>query len=97
MGLPIASEMLDTISPQYLAEFIAPMATSARTTESQLHRELASGLSIPVGYKNGTSGSVGVMIEINLDEGNQKVPPQVGMNFSLESVSPMHALARKQL
>ncbi|CAI7617248.1 unnamed protein product [Penicillium glandicola] len=63
MGVPIASEMLDTISPQYLAEFISLGAIGARTTESQLHRELASGLSFPIGYKNGTSGSVGVAID----------------------------------
>ncbi|KAJ5822456.1 phospho-2-dehydro-3-deoxyheptonate aldolase [Penicillium robsamsonii] len=63
LGVPIASEMLDTISPQYLAEFISLGAIGARTTESQLHRELASGLSFPIGYKNGTSGSVGVAID----------------------------------
>ncbi|CAG8285638.1 unnamed protein product [Penicillium salamii] len=63
MGLPIASEMLDTISPQYLADFISFGAIGARTTESQLHRELASGLSFPIGYKNGTSGNVNVAID----------------------------------
>ncbi|EAW06586.1 3-deoxy-7-phosphoheptulonate synthase [Aspergillus clavatus NRRL 1] len=63
MGVPIASEMLDTISPQYLADFISLGAIGARTTESQLHRELASGLSFPIGYKNGTSGSIGVAID----------------------------------
>ncbi|EJT82096.1 3-deoxy-7-phosphoheptulonate synthase [Gaeumannomyces tritici R3-111a-1] len=62
-GLPIASEMLDTISPQFLADFIAVGAIGARTTESQLHRELASGLSFPVGFKNGTDGSLGVAID----------------------------------
>lgn len=60
MGLPIASEMLDTISPQYLADCISLGAIGARTTESQVHRELASGLSFPVGFKNGTDGGVGV-------------------------------------
>jgi 3-deoxy-7-phosphoheptulonate synthase len=59
-GMPIASEMLDTISPQFLADLISLGAIGARTTESQLHRELASGLSFPVGFKNGTDGSVGV-------------------------------------
>jgi len=62
-GLPIASEMLDTISPQFLADFISVGAIGARTTESQLHRELASGLSFPVGFKNGTDGSLGVAID----------------------------------
>ncbi|KAM0556960.1 hypothetical protein ACHAPJ_005639 [Fusarium lateritium] len=62
-GLPIATEMLDTISPQFLADCISVGAIGARTTESQLHRELASGLSFPVGFKNGTDGSLGVAID----------------------------------
>ncbi|KAH6617730.1 hypothetical protein B0J18DRAFT_468083 [Chaetomium sp. MPI-SDFR-AT-0129] len=62
-GMPIATEMLDTISPQFLADFISVGAIGARTTESQLHRELASGLSFPVGFKNGTDGSLGVAID----------------------------------
>lgn len=63
MGMPIASEMLDTISPQFLADLISVGAIGARTTESQLHRELASGLSFPIGFKNGTDGSLGVAID----------------------------------
>ncbi|KAL4897157.1 phospho-2-dehydro-3-deoxyheptonate aldolase [Aspergillus ambiguus] len=63
LGLPIASEMLDTICPQFLADFISLGAIGARTVESQLHRELASGLSFPVGYKNSTDGSLGVAID----------------------------------
>lgn len=63
MGMPIASEMLDTISPQFLADLISLGAIGARTTESQLHRELASGLSFPMGFKNGTDGSLGVAID----------------------------------
>lgn len=63
MGLPIASEMLDTISPQFLADLISLGAIGARTTESQLHRELASGLSFPIGYKNGTDGNLTVAID----------------------------------
>lgn len=63
LGMPIASEMLDTISPQFLADLISLGAIGARTTESQLHRELASGLSFPVGFKNGTDGSLGVAID----------------------------------
>ena len=62
-GMPIASEMLDTISPQFLSDLISLGAIGARTTESQLHRELASGLSFPVGFKNGTDGSLGVAID----------------------------------
>jgi len=61
--MPIASEMLDTISPQFLADCISVGAIGARTTESQLHRELASGLSFPVGFKNGTDGSLGPAID----------------------------------
>jgi 3-deoxy-7-phosphoheptulonate synthase len=57
LGVPAGTEFLDTISPQYIADLIAWGAIGARTTESQIHRELASGLSMPVGFKNGTSGS----------------------------------------
>lgn len=63
LGVPIASEMLDTVSPQYLADFLSLGAIGARTTESQLHRELSSGLSFPIGFKNGTDGNVGVAID----------------------------------
>lgn len=63
LGMPIASEMLDTISPQFLNDLISLGAIGARTTESQLHRELASGLSFPVGFKNGTDGSLTVAID----------------------------------
>ncbi|EMF11415.1 phospho-2-dehydro-3-deoxyheptonate aldolase [Sphaerulina musiva SO2202] len=62
-GMPIASEMLDTISPQFLADLISLGAIGARTTESQLHRELASGLSFPMGFKNGTDGSLTVAVD----------------------------------
>lgn len=58
MGLPMATEALDPISPQYLSELFAWSAIGARTTESQTHREMASGLSMPVGFKNGTDGSL---------------------------------------
>lgn len=63
LGMPLASEMLDTISPQFLADLLSVGAIGARTTESQLHRELASGLSFPVGFKNGTDGTLGVAID----------------------------------
>lgn len=62
-GMPIASEMLDTISPQFLADCISVGAVGARTTESQLHRELASGLSFPIGFKTGTDGNPAVAID----------------------------------
>ncbi|MGE4318479.1 MAG: 3-deoxy-7-phosphoheptulonate synthase [Deferribacterales bacterium] len=58
LSMPIACEMLDPISPQYLADMISWGAIGARTTESQTHRELASGLSFPVGFKNGTDGGL---------------------------------------
>jgi len=60
LGLPLATEALDPISPQYLADLISWSAIGARTTESQTHREMASGLSSPVGFKNGTDGSMKV-------------------------------------
>ncbi|CUS13216.1 unnamed protein product [Tuber aestivum] len=63
LGMPLASEMLDTISPQFLADMLSVGAIGARTTESQLHRELASGLSFPVGFKNGTDGSLDIAID----------------------------------
>ena len=63
LGLPAATEALDPISPQYLQDLIAWSAIGARTTESQTHREMSSGLSSPVGFKNGTDG--GLMIAIN--------------------------------
>ncbi|CAL9736898.1 phospho-2-dehydro-3-deoxyheptonate aldolase, tyrosine-inhibited [Monosporozyma servazzii] len=63
LGLPIGSEMLDTISPQYLSDLLSFGAIGARTTESQLHRELASGLSFPIGFKNGTDGTLNVAID----------------------------------
>ncbi|CAK4075328.1 3-deoxy-7-phosphoheptulonate synthase AroG [Vibrio sp. MarTm2] len=58
MGLPTASEFLDMITPQYVADLISWGAIGARTTESQVHRELASGISCPVGFKNGTDGNI---------------------------------------
>jgi 3-deoxy-7-phosphoheptulonate synthase len=63
MGVPAGTEFLDTISPQYFADLIAWGAIGARTTESQIHRELASGLSMPVGFKNGTGGSIQIALD----------------------------------
>jgi 3-deoxy-7-phosphoheptulonate synthase len=63
MGLPAGTEYLDVISPQYVADLIGWGAIGARTTESQVHRELASGLSCPVGFKNGTGGNVQIAVD----------------------------------
>ena len=63
LGLPCATEFLDTITPQYTADLIAWGAIGARTTESQVHRELASGLSCPVGFKNGTDGNIRIAVD----------------------------------
>ena len=62
LGLPCATETLDPITPQYLADLISWSAIGARTTESQTHREMASGLSMPVGFKNGTDGGLNVAL-----------------------------------
>ena len=63
VGLPTATEYLDLISPQYIADLISWGAIGARTTESQSHRELASGLSCPVGFKNGTGGNIQIAVD----------------------------------
>ena len=63
LGLPTATEFLDMITPQYVADLISWGAIGARTTESQVHRELASGLSCPVGFKNGTDGNVRIAVD----------------------------------
>src|SRR4029077_2028630 len=63
MGVPTATEFLDPIIPQYTADLITWAAIGARTTESQTHREMASGLSMPVGFKNGTDGSLQIALD----------------------------------
>jgi 3-deoxy-7-phosphoheptulonate synthase len=63
LGVPAGTEFLDTISPQFYADLISWGAIGARTTESQVHRELASGLSMPVGFKNGTGGSIQIALD----------------------------------
>jgi len=63
LGLPVATEMLDPITPQYMADLLSWGAIGARTTESQVHREMASGLSFPVGFKNGTDGSLQIALD----------------------------------
>lgn len=63
LGLPAGSEFLDTITPQFIADLVSWGAIGARTTESQVHRELASGLSMPLGFKNGTDGNTHIAID----------------------------------
>ncbi len=63
LGMPAGSEFLDVISPQYIGDLISWGAIGARTTESQVHRELASGLSAPIGFKNGTDGNIKIAID----------------------------------
>ena len=63
MGLPTATEFLDPVVPQYIADLVSWAAIGARTTESQTHRHMASGLSMPVGFKNGTDGSLQIAID----------------------------------
>ncbi|HBD38792.1 MAG TPA: 3-deoxy-7-phosphoheptulonate synthase, partial [Cupriavidus sp.] len=63
LGLPAAGEFLDVISPQYIGDLICWGAIGARTTESQVHRELASGVSAPIGFKNGTDGNIKIAID----------------------------------
>jgi len=63
IGMPVGCEFLDMITPQYIADLVAWGAIGARTTESQVHRELASGLSCPVGFKNGTDGNIKIAVD----------------------------------
>ena len=77
MGLPTASECLDTQIPQYIADLTSWVAIGARTTESQVHRELASGLSMPVGFKNGTDGSTQTAVDAVLSARSPHLFPSV--------------------
>ncbi len=70
MGLPVATEMLDPITPQYFSDLISFAGIGARTTESQTHRALASGLSMPVGFKNGTDGGLQIAIDALVSAGS---------------------------
>jgi 3-deoxy-7-phosphoheptulonate synthase len=70
-GVPAGSEFLDVISPQYIGDLVSWGAIGARTTESQVHRELASGLSAPIGFKNGTDGNVRIAVDAILAAGKQ--------------------------
>ena len=78
MGLPAATELLDPVVPQYIADLISWTAIGARTTESQTHREMASGLSMPIGFKNGTDGSA--ITAINAMEAAAKTHHFLGIN-----------------
>ncbi|MEO8617495.1 MAG: 3-deoxy-7-phosphoheptulonate synthase [Luteolibacter sp.] len=89
MGVPAGTEFLDTISPQYIADLIAWGAIGARTTESQIHRELASGLSMPVGFKNGTGGS----IQIALDAIQSSSRPHHFLSVTKQGVSAIVSTA----
>jgi 3-deoxy-7-phosphoheptulonate synthase len=80
MLLPVACEMLDTITPEYLADFISWGAIGARTTESQTHREMASGLSFPIGFKNGTDGN----LQIAIDAMNASLHPHSFLGINRE-------------
>ncbi|MEB3241373.1 MAG: 3-deoxy-7-phosphoheptulonate synthase [Synechococcus sp.] len=77
-GLPAATELLDPIVPQYIADLVSWTAIGARTTESQTHREMASGLSMPIGFKNGTDG--GVTVAINAMEAAARPHHFLGIN-----------------
>jgi 3-deoxy-7-phosphoheptulonate synthase len=90
MGIPTGCEFLDVFNPQYYADLVSWGAIGARTTESQLHRELASGLSMPIGFKNGTSGNIDIAIDAIIcsnhphvfmginDEGNSSIVKTTG-------------------
>jgi 3-deoxy-7-phosphoheptulonate synthase len=78
LGLPAATEMLDPITPQYIADLISWSAIGARTTESQTHREMASGLSMPVGFKNTTDGNL--QIAVNAIESARRPHAFLGIN-----------------
>ena len=78
MGMPAATELLDPVVPQYIADLISGTAIGARTTESQTHREMASGLSMPIGYKNSTDGSA--TIAINAMQAASKPHHFLGIN-----------------
>ena len=73
MGLPTATEWLDPITPQYLADVVSWGAIGARTVESQTHRQLASGLSMPIGFKNGTGGTIQIAVDALLAARTQHV------------------------
>jgi 3-deoxy-7-phosphoheptulonate synthase len=71
MRVPIACEFLDTITPQFFSDYVSWGAIGARTTESQIHRQLASGLSMPIGFKNGTDGGIKIAVDAMIAANNQ--------------------------
>jgi 3-deoxy-7-phosphoheptulonate synthase len=83
MNLPVATEMLDPITPEYLADHLSWGAIGARTTESQTHREMASGLSFPIGFKNGTDGN----LQIAIDAMNAALHPHCFLGINREGLS----------
>ena len=87
LGLPTGTEFLDPISPQYVADLVSWGAIGARTTESQVHRELASGLSMPVGFKNGTRGTV----QIAVDAVGSAVHPHHFLSVTKQGISAIVA------
>jgi 3-deoxy-7-phosphoheptulonate synthase len=89
LGVPAGTEFLDLISPQYIADLVSWGAIGARTTESQGHRELASGLSCPVGFKNATDGSVKVAI----DAMHAAARPHVFMSLTKDGHSAIFSTA----
>jgi len=89
LGLPAGTEFLDLISPQYIADLVGWGAIGARTTESQGHRELASGISAPVGFKNGTGGSV----QIAVDAINSASRPHHFLSVTKEGASAIFTTA----
>ena len=82
VGIACGSELLDPITPQYIADLVAWASIGARTTESQIHREMASGLSMPVGFKNGTDGGLGVAI-------NAMIAASRDITEKLEALAPV--------
>ena len=86
MGLPVGVEFLDTITPQYYADLVSWGAIGARTTESQLHRQLASGLSAPIGFKNGTTGAIQIAVDAIQSAAHAHVFPGVTVDGSVAVV-----------
>lgn len=92
MGVPTATEFLDNLLPQYSSDLISWAAIGARTTESQIHRQLASGLSMPVGFKNGTSGSIDIAVQAIL---SAKQPHNFTGITKAGSISAVQTLGNK--
>jgi 3-deoxy-7-phosphoheptulonate synthase len=99
MGMPSGHEYLDLISPQYLSDIVSWGAIGARTTESQTHRELASGLSCPVGFKNGTDGSIQIAVDaIKAASGHDKPEASslwVWLSVVLAPIAPQLTISDK--